>query len=125
MVALGLLAVAAAAVSWAAQYRMVYSARRVGWVAALEAVIPDAGSLVFASLGIALALHGRRAIRARTLNVCCVAVSVGMNALSSRWNGPQATSCSAVTAESLTNAIGRRTCWRRGAHGVGPLRVRS
>jgi hypothetical protein len=81
MLALGLLAVAAAAVSWAAQYRMVYSARQSAGIAALEAAIPDAGSLIFASLGIALALHGRRAIRARTLNVCCVAVSVGMNAL--------------------------------------------
>jgi hypothetical protein len=81
MAALGLLAVAAAAVSWAAQYRMVYSARQSAGIAALEAAIPDAGSLIFASLGIALALHGRRAIRARTLNVCCVAVSVGMNAL--------------------------------------------
>ena len=81
MLALGLLAVAAAAVSWAAQYRMVYSARHSAGIAALEAAIPDAGSLIFASLGIALALHGRRAIRARTLNVCCVAVSVGMNAL--------------------------------------------
>jgi Protein of unknown function (DUF2637) len=81
MLALGLLAIAAAVVSWEAQYRMVYSARQSAGIAALEAAIPDAGSLVFASLGIALALHGRRAIRARTLNVCCVAVSVGMNAL--------------------------------------------
>jgi Protein of unknown function (DUF2637) len=81
MLALGLLAVAAAVVSWAAQYRMVYSARQSAGIAALEAAIPDAGSLIFASLGIALALHGRRAIRARTLNVCCVGVSVGMNAL--------------------------------------------
>jgi hypothetical protein len=81
MFALGLLAVAAGVVSWEAQYRMVYSARGSAGIAALEAAIPDAGSLIFASLGIALALHGKRAIRARTLNVCCVAVSVGMNAL--------------------------------------------
>jgi hypothetical protein len=81
MVALGLLAVGAAVVSWEAQYRMVYSARHSTGIAAVEAAIPDAGSLIFASLGIALALHGKRAIRARTLNVCCVAVSVGMNAL--------------------------------------------
>jgi hypothetical protein len=81
MLALGLLALAAAVVSWEAQYRMVYSARHSAGIAALEAAIPDAGSLIFASLGISLALHGRRAIRARTLNVCCVAVSVGMNAL--------------------------------------------
>ena len=36
---------------------------------------------MFASLGIALALHGRRAMRARVLNVAAVAVSVFMNAL--------------------------------------------
>jgi hypothetical protein len=63
------LAAAAAAVSFAAQYRMVYTARRLAIVAALEAAIPDAAALVFASLGIALALYGRRAIRARALNL--------------------------------------------------------
>jgi hypothetical protein len=36
---------------------------------------------VFASLGIALALHGRRAVRARALNVAAVGTSVAMNAL--------------------------------------------
>ncbi|MGH8837349.1 MAG: hypothetical protein ACRDWG_20510 [Actinomycetes bacterium] len=85
MFALGLLAVAAAVVSWEAQYRLVASARHSAGIAALEAAIPDAGSLIFASLGIALALHGKRAIRARTLNVCCVAVSVGMNALAAGY----------------------------------------
>ena len=37
--------------------------------------------MVFASLAIALALHGRRALRARALNVASVAVSVFMNAI--------------------------------------------
>ena len=41
-------------------------------VAALEAAIPDAAALVFACLGIALALHGRRALRARALNLASV-----------------------------------------------------
>ena len=52
-------------------------------VAALEAAIPDAAALVFACLGIALALalHGRRALRARALNLASVAASVLMNAL--------------------------------------------
>ena len=50
-------------------------------VAALEAAIPDAAALVFACLGIALALHGRRALRARALNLASVAASVFMNAL--------------------------------------------
>ena len=45
-------------------------------IAALEAGIPDVGALIFAALGIALALHGKRAIRARTLNVACVGISL-------------------------------------------------
>src|SRR5262249_24801850 len=44
-------------------------------------VIPDAAALIFACLGIALALHGRRAIRARLLNVAAVGTSVFMNAI--------------------------------------------
>src|SRR5215813_12565328 len=63
------LAAAAAAVSFTAQYRMADAARHLPVVAALEAAIPDAAALVFACLGIALALHGRRAIRARALNL--------------------------------------------------------
>ena len=50
-------------------------------VAALEAAIPDAAALVFACLGIALALHGRRALRARALNLASVGASVFMNAI--------------------------------------------
>ena len=45
------------------------------------APIPDAAALVFACLGIALALHGRQAIRARILNVASVGTSVFMNAI--------------------------------------------
>src|SRR5256885_14617918 len=60
-VALGVLAAAAAAVSWDAQYMMVRAARHVPVVAALEAGIPDVGAGIFAALGVALALHGRRA----------------------------------------------------------------
>jgi len=62
------LAAAAAAVSFTAQYRMVDATRHLPVIAALEALIPDAAALVFACLGIALALHGRRALRARALN---------------------------------------------------------
>ena len=62
-----LLAAAAAAVSFTAQYRMIDAARRLAVIAGLEAAIPDAAALVFACLGVALALHGRRAItQART-----------------------------------------------------------
>ena len=75
------LAAAAAAVSFTAQYRMAETARHLPAIAALEAAIPDAAALVFACLGIALALHGRRALRARTLNLASVAASVFMNAI--------------------------------------------
>jgi hypothetical protein len=78
---LGVLALAAAAVSFTAQYRLVFAAKHLAPIAALEAGIPDVGSMIFACLGIALALHGKRAIRARALNVACVGLSLGMNAL--------------------------------------------
>ena len=76
-----MLAAAAAAVSFTAQYRMVDATRHLPAIAALEAAIPDAAALVFACLGIALALHGRRALRARALNLASVAASVFMNAI--------------------------------------------
>jgi hypothetical protein len=75
------LAAAAAAVSFTAQYRMAETARHLPAIAALEAAIPDAAAVVFACLGIALALHGRRALRARALNLASVAASVFMNAI--------------------------------------------
>ena len=74
-----LLAGAAAAVSFSAQYRLVYAARHLTVVAGLEAAIPDAAALVFACLGIALALHGRRAVRARALKSASAGASVFMN----------------------------------------------
>src|SRR6266704_1664144 len=75
------LAAAAAAVSFTAQYRMVDATRHLPVIAALEALIPDAAALIFACLGIALALHGRRALRARALNLASVGASVFMNAI--------------------------------------------
>ena len=75
------LAAAAAAVSFAAQYRLVYAARHLTLVAGLEAAIPDAAALVFACLSVALALRGRRAVRARVLNVASAGVSVFMNVI--------------------------------------------
>ena len=78
---LAVLAGAASVVSFSAQYLMVHAARRPAVVAMLEAAIPDAAALVFACLGVALALHGRRALRARALNVAAVGTSVLMNAI--------------------------------------------
>jgi hypothetical protein len=81
MAALAVLAAAAAVVSWDAQYVMVRQARHVPASAVLEAGIPDTGALIFTALGIALALHGRRTLRPRTLNVACVGLSLTMNAM--------------------------------------------
>ena len=67
--------------SFTAQYRLVYAARRLAVAAGLEAAIPDAAALVFACLGVALALHGRRAIRARLLNMASAGTSVFMNVI--------------------------------------------
>jgi hypothetical protein len=79
-VAVGLVAVAAAAVSYEAQWRLVYRDKHEIGVSYIQAAIPDLGSLVFACFGIALALHGRRAVRARLLNLLCVGISLAMNA---------------------------------------------
>jgi hypothetical protein len=81
MAALAVLAAAAAVVSWDAQYVMVSQVKHALVIAALEAGVPDVGAVIFAALGIALALHGRRALRPRTLNVACVAISLAMNAM--------------------------------------------
>ena len=81
MLALGLLAACAAVVSWTAQFRLVYAVKHLALIAALEAGIPDGAAFIFASLGIALALHGRRAVRPRVLNVAAVGVSIFMNAI--------------------------------------------
>ena len=88
-VAVGLVAAAAAAVSYEAQWRLVYRDKHEVGVSYIQAAIPDLGSLVFACFGIALALHGKRAIRARLLNVLCVGISIVMNALAARsgWAG--------------------------------------
>jgi hypothetical protein len=75
------LAGAAATVSFTAQYRLVFAARGIPVAAALEAAIPDVAALVFACLGVALALHGRHAIRARLLNAASAGTSVFMNVI--------------------------------------------
>jgi hypothetical protein len=128
---LGLLAASAAAVSFTAQYRMIYQVRGLAVVAALEASIPDAAALVFACLGIALALHGRRAIRARALNVAAVAASVFMNAIAAApgwrdlaiWVMPPV--AYALASDTLIGVVRTRTVARRLAdHEPRPMKAR-
>jgi hypothetical protein len=118
------LAAAAAAVSFTAQYRMVDATRHLPVVAALEAVIPDAAALVFASLGIALALHGRRALRARALNLASVGASVFMNAIAAApgwrnlavWILPPV--AYALASDTLIGVVRTRTLSRPGRPGT-------
>ena len=104
-------------------------------VAALEAAIPDAAALVFACLGIALALHGRRAVRARALNLAAVGTSVFMNAIAAApgwrnlaiWAMPPV--AYALASDTLIGvvrawAIARTRHWpRAGAETATPLAV--
>ena len=117
------LAAGSAVASWDAQYQMVCQVRRQHVVAAIEAAIPDAGALFFACLGIALALHGKRAIRPRMLNACCVGLSLAMNAIASApgwrsiavWVMPSA--MYALASDTLITVIRSFTA----GHDDGPL----
>jgi hypothetical protein len=124
MVALAVLAAAAAVVSWDAQYVMVSQVKHTPVIAGLEAGVPDVGAVIFAALGIALALHGRRALRPRTLNVACVAISLAMNAMAADrgwrdmaiWVMP-----AAVYALASDTLIGVVRAWALARmHAVGP-----
>jgi hypothetical protein len=125
---LGVLAGAAATVSYAAQYRLVDAARHLTLAAALEAAIPDAAALVFACLGVALALQGRRAVRARLLNVASAGASVFMNVIAAApgwrnvavWAMPPA--AYALASDTLIGVVRTSTVGRRQDAG-GPGRV--
>ena len=116
---LGVLAGAAATVSYAAQYRLADAARHLALAAALEAAIPDAAALVFACLGVALALQGRRAIRARLLNVASAGASVFMNVIAAApgwrnvavWAMPPA--AYALASDTLIGVVRTSTVDRR------------
>jgi len=122
---LALLAGAAAAVSWQAQYVMVLSVKHAQAVAAVEAGIPDAGALIFAALGVALALHGKRALRPRALNAACIAISLAMNALAAGhgwrdlaiWIMPAA--IYALASDTLIGVVRAQAVARQRADGTG------
>jgi hypothetical protein len=124
-VALGVLAVAAAAVSWDAQYMMVRAVKHVPVVAALEAGIPDVGAVIFAALGVALALHGKRAARPRALNAACIGISLAMNALAAGhgwrdlaiWVMPAAVY--ALASDTLIGVVRAQAVGRQRADGTG------
>src|SRR5260370_6668526 len=67
-IALGGLAAAAAAVSYQAQYQLIYAEKHQHLLSLVQAGIPHIRSLGFACLRIPLARPGRRALRPRPLN---------------------------------------------------------
>ena len=122
---LAVLAGAAAAVSWQAQYVMVLGVKHAEVIAAIEAGIPDAGALIFAALGVAVALHGRRALRPRVLNAACIAISLAMNALAAGhgwrdlaiWVMPAAVY--ALASDTLIGVVRAQAVGRQRADGTG------
>jgi hypothetical protein len=86
---LGGLAVAMGTVSWHAQYAFVLAEKHQHLASALEALGLDAGAVVFALLGIALARLGRRAVIERALVCLCAAGSCGMNLLAADLASPR------------------------------------
>jgi hypothetical protein len=124
-VGLLLLAAAAAAVSFSAQYELVFAARGIALAAALEAAIPDAAALVFACLGVALAVHGSHAVRARLLNAASAGTSVFMNVIAAApgwrdvavWVMPPA--AYALASDTLIGVVRTRVATARSARDPG------
>jgi hypothetical protein len=88
-VLLAALAVAMGVVSWNAQFRFVDAVKHQHLAATLEALGLDAGAVIFAVLGIALAGLGRRAVIERALVALCAAGSCGMNLLGANLGSPR------------------------------------
>lgn len=83
---LGALAAAMGVVSYEGQYRFV-TRHKPSDVARIEALGPDIGAVLFASLAFAAAVRGRPALRARLGNVACTTASLLMNAMSAHTPG--------------------------------------
>jgi hypothetical protein len=76
-------------VSWHAQFAFVFAAKQQVLASALEALGLDAGAVIFALLGIALARLQRRAVVERMLVVACAAGSCVMNLLGADLGSPR------------------------------------
>jgi hypothetical protein len=87
---LAALAVAMGIVSWHGQFGFIFDIKHQRLAAALEALGPDCGAVIFAILGVALALLGRRAIAERILVCACAALSILMNLGSANLGSPRA-----------------------------------
>jgi hypothetical protein len=87
---LAALATAMGIVSWHGQYTFIEAIKHQHIAAALEALGPDTGAVIFAVLGVALALLGRRAVTERILVCACAALSILMNLGSANLGSPRA-----------------------------------
>ena len=85
-----LIGVAAATmyVSFAAQVDYISAHKDDGPAVYLAAVSWDLAAVVFGLLGLATAMRGDSALRARMGNLLCVAASVAMNAAPATWDDP-------------------------------------
>jgi hypothetical protein len=83
------LAVAMGITSFHAQFTYIFATKRQWTPALLEALGLDAGAVIFALLGIALARLGRRAAVERVLVVICALGSCGMNVLNANLGSPR------------------------------------
>jgi hypothetical protein len=83
------LAVAMGVTSFHAQFTYIFATKRQWAPALLEALGLDAGAVIFALLGIALARMGRRAAVERVLVVVCALGSCGMNVLNANLGSPR------------------------------------
>jgi len=92
---LAILAIACGYVSYRAQFAFVHQIKKEWLASTFEALGLDAGSVIFAFLGLAQAREGKPARLDRILNVACVGLSLFMNISSS---GEQSFSAVAVFA---------------------------
>jgi hypothetical protein len=90
------LAVTMGVVSWHAQYAFVLAAKHQRLASALEALGLDAGAVIFAVLGIALARLGSRAVIERALVCVCAAGSCAMNLLGADLGSPRSVAAFAM-----------------------------
>lgn len=83
------LAVAMGVTSFHAQFSYIFATKRQWAPALLEALGLDAGAVIFALLGVALARMGRRAAVERVLVLVCALGSCGMNVLNANLGSPR------------------------------------
>jgi hypothetical protein len=119
------LAAAMGITSFHAQFTYIFATKRQWAPALLEALGLDAGAVIFALLGVAMARMGRRAAVERVLVVICALGSCGMNVLNANLGSPRSVAVYAMppvlfalTSDRLI-AVVRRAALGKAADEVG------